>query len=165
MKTIIVLLLFLTGIIGYNQENMDSKAIQDMKYMLEEEKLALDVYMFLGEKWRLKIFDNIKQSEERHFKAIEELLIQNQVSYNVYNEKGKFYNPEVQKLYNYLTELGSNSVKDALNVGVLIEETDITDIQKAINNTQDEYTKQVYSNLLRASKNHLRAFNRQLSRY
>ena len=44
----------------------------------------------------------------------------------------------------------------------LIEETDITDLEDAIANTNDAYITQVYSNLLRASRNHLKAFNRQL---
>ncbi|MFD2564371.1 DUF2202 domain-containing protein [Aquimarina rubra] len=166
IKNSFYILLFLLSIVGYSQKNtLEKKVVEDMKYMLEEEKLAKDVYTFLGDKWSLKIFENIKQSEERHFDAMKNLLTTNEISFKVYKENGRFYNPELQKLYDYLIQLGSNSIKDAINVGILIEETDIQDLEKAIKNADDPYTKQVYSNLLRASKNHLRAFNRQLSKF
>ncbi|WP_299215288.1 DUF2202 domain-containing protein [uncultured Aquimarina sp.] len=159
-------LLFLLSIVAYSQKNtLEKKVIEDMKYMLEEEKLAKDVYTFLGNTLGLKIFENIKQGEERHFDVMKNLLTTNEISFEIHKENGTFYNPELQKLYDYLIQLGSNSIKDVINVGVLIEETDIRDLEKVIKNTNDPYTKQVYSNLLRASKNHLRAFNRQLSKY
>ncbi len=166
IRNSLYLLIFLFSLTSFAQRNtIEEKSIEDMKYMYEEEKLAHDAYVFLGEKWDLQIFQNIKESEKRHLKAIEGLLTKNQISYTLYDKKGKFHNVDLQKLYDYLIELGSNSVKDALSVGALIEETDINDLEKAIDNTNDEYRKQVYSNLLRASRNHLRAFKRQLSRY
>ncbi|WP_456368238.1 DUF2202 domain-containing protein, partial [Thermococcus sp.] len=57
---------------------------------------------------------------------------------------------------------GSQSTEDALKVGALIEETDIEDLEKWISETDNEDIKQVYSNLMAGSENHLRAFVSQL---
>ena len=130
--------------------------------MVEEEKLAKDVYEHLGELWSLRIFKNILQSEQQHMEMMENLLKTNKIKYKLSDERGVFFNRELQKMYNQLIDKGSKSQKDALQVGKLIEETDITDLEDAIANTNDAYITQVYSNLLRASRNHLKAFNRQL---
>ncbi|NPA47747.1 MAG: DUF2202 domain-containing protein, partial [Thermococci archaeon] len=42
-------------------------------YMVEEEKLAHDVYTKLYEKWHLQIFDNIAKSESTHVNAVRTL--------------------------------------------------------------------------------------------
>lgn len=57
---------------------------------------------------------------------------------------------------------GANSRLDALLVGALIEETDIMDLQQAIENSTQADVANVYNNLMRASRNHLRAFADQI---
>lgn len=73
---------------------------------------------------------------------------------------GEFTNPGLQALYNELVATGSQSVSDALEVGALIEELDITDLR--LRETDRPDINGVYSNLERGCSNHLRAFNRQL---
>jgi len=68
----------------------------------------------------------------------------------------------LQALYNNLMVRGHASLIDALKVGALIEETDIHDIDQKKTVTDEEAILQVYDNLLCGSRNHLRAFNRQL---
>ena len=46
------------GQIGYMSDNEK----EDVMYMLEEEKLARDVYLTLGEKWDSQVFQNIAAS-------------------------------------------------------------------------------------------------------
>ncbi len=57
---------------------------------------------------------------------------------------------------------GSQSSKEALQVGVTIEETDIADLQKYIGLTNKPNTENVYTNLLNGSYHHLDAFNTQI---
>lgn len=147
------------------QIDISNDEMNDMKYMVEEEKVARDVYEYLDDIWNLRVFNNIKQSEERHMQVIKNLLDNYKIDYNVSEERGIFYNKDLQKLYNDLIEKGSKSQYDALEVGKEIELTDIADLKNAINKTKDNYIKQVYTNLLSASQNHLRAFNWQLSKY
>jgi len=145
--------------------NLSNQEIKDMKYMLEEEKVARDVYEFLDAKWNLMVFGNIKQSEQQHMDMVEYLLNTNKVAYKLNEKRGEFYNESLQKLYNDLIEKGSKSKYDALEVGKTIEVTDIADLENALQNTSDSEINSVYSRLLFASNNHLRAFNRNLSRF
>ena len=142
---------------------LSDSEINDLAYMREEEKLARDVYLYLYEQWDLPIFNNIAMSEQQHTDAVEALLIKYDVEDPaVTTAQGEFANPELQKLYDDLIEMGSKSRTDALEVGVLIEETDIADLNAAINNTTHADIEIVYSSLLSGSKNHLNAFNKQL---
>lgn len=143
---------------------LTNQEIAEMKFMLEEEKVAYDVYNLLDEKWGLRVFGNIKQSESRHMDAMKSLLERNDISYQLKDEAGKFYNEELQKMYDDLVAKGTKSKVDALEVGKMVEEKDIADLKEAIEQTKDEYTKGVYQNLLDASYKHLNAFNRNLSR-
>jgi hypothetical protein len=137
--------------------------LESLTFMREEEKLARDVYLYLFEKWQWDAFSNIAVSEQRHMDAINNLLVRygipDPVSGNTY---GVFTNPELQVLYDKLIEQGSKSIEGALQVGVLIETTDIVDLQEGLADTTHKDINNVYSNLLKGSNNHLRAFNNEL---
>jgi len=136
-----------------------------LTYMREEEKVARDVYLVLNEKWNLRIFKNIAASEQRHMDAIKTLLDTYTVSDPAAGkEHGEFTNPALQKLYNDLIQQGSISRVEALNVGILIEETDIDDLNEGITSTRQNDIKTVYSNLLQGSLNHLDAFESGLAK-
>ncbi len=62
-------------------------------------------------------------------------------------------------------EKGDLSKKDALQVGVIIEETDLDDLNSALALTSHTDITNVYTNLRQGSYNHLSAFNSQLSKY
>jgi hypothetical protein len=78
---------------------------------------------------------------------------------------GEFTNPEIQVLYDRLIEQESKSIEDALKVGATIEEIDILDLKKHISETDNEDIKLVYENLMKGSRNHLRAFVSTLEKY
>ncbi|WP_366863780.1 DUF2202 domain-containing protein [Methanocaldococcus sp.] len=134
--------------------------------MREEEKLARDVYLTLYNKWKLPIFKNIANAEQTHTDAIKCLLRKYNITDPVKtDEVGKFSNPKFEELYNKLVEEGSKSVVDALKVGATIEDLDIADLQYWINRTDNEDIKFVYENLMKGSRNHMRAFVRMLEQY
>ena len=76
---------------------------------------------------------------------------------------GSFTNPVLASLYDQLVVRGSNSASEAIQVGIYIEETDITDLQKAINESTHDDLDRAYENLLQGSYNHLQAFTAQSS--
>ena len=145
--------------------SLDSATISGLLYLREEEKLAHDVYVFLYDKWALKVFANIIISEQRHTEAVLNLL-------NTYgipdivndNAEGVFVNEALQAMYNSLVERGSSSIIEALNVGVYIEEMDIVDLVEAMEPLTDTVIINVYTNLLNGSYNHLDAFVRNLNK-
>jgi len=130
--------------------------------MREEEKLAFEVYTFLDEKWDHQVFKNIKQSEARHGDLIKGLLDQFNIKDPFIATNGKYANAEMQKLYRELTTKGSQSLKDAFVVGAIIEDMDIADLDHLMASTTNKDLLDVYDNLNRGSRNHIRAFSRQL---
>jgi hypothetical protein len=105
------------------------------------------------------VFDNIARSEQRHFDAIGRLIERHGVTDPALtNPAGVFMDPTLANLYSQLTAKGAMSLKDALEVGVAIEELDIKDLQEALTLTTRTDIKRVYANLLRGSLNHLDAF-------
>lgn len=130
--------------------------------MKEEEKLARDVYSALYKKWGSQIFSKIAAAENNHLNAII-LLLENYGEVTTAGAAGQFTDPEVQALYNELVSAGSATIADAYKTGALIEEMDIKDLVLALNSTSNENIIMVFENLYKGSRNHLRAFNRELA--
>jgi hypothetical protein len=138
---------------------LDAGETAGITYLREEEKLAHDVYAKLYAKWGLHPFSKILQSEERHFESIKLLLDRYKLPDPAANNPiGVFSDEGLQILYGDLIKQGESSPKAALWAGATIEDLDIRDLEKAIATTDNEDLKLVYGNLLRGSKNHLRAF-------
>ena len=134
--------------------------------MREEEKLARDVYLTLYNKWKLQIFKNIAESEQTHTDSVKYLLDRYGIEDPVKSDEiGKFSNPKFEQLYKDLVEKGSKSEVDALMVGATIEDLDIADLEHWLSKTDNEDIKFVYENLMKGSRNHLRAFIRMLNNY
>lgn len=153
----------LTVVSDLPAEDLSSDEVASLAYMREEEKLALDVYIVLFEKWNLRVFNNISASEQKHTDAIKMLIDKYTQEDPVINGVGLFKNEELQNLYTSLVTKGDSSVIGALQVGAAIEEIDILDIQKALDTIVDNQDITiVYENLLSGSKNHLKAFVRNL---
>jgi len=131
-------------------------------YMREEEKLARDVYNVFYTRYGLRVFNNIAAGEQAHMDAVLTLLTRYDLSDPAAAAPGVFNNAELQALYDDLIDQGSQSLSEALRAGVLIEETDIADLQDSLAQTTHADIRTVYTNLLRGSGNHLRAFSRQL---
>jgi len=137
--------------------------------MREEEKLARDVYLTLYEKWNIPVFANIAASEASHMDAMELLIERYGLGDPVEDEsaaaRGSYQREEFEELYSELTAQGLASYQKALEVGTFIEDLDIADLQKLISESGNADVKVVYQNLVKGSRNHLRAFARQLERY
>jgi hypothetical protein len=61
--------------------------------------------------------------------------------------------------------MGNSSVIQALNVGVIIEETDIKDLEADLAIVVHKDIKRVYQNLMAGSENHMAAFRTVLTNY
>ncbi|MFK5970526.1 MAG: DUF2202 domain-containing protein [Candidatus Marithrix sp.] len=130
--------------------------------MREEEKMARDVYITLYETWQTPLFANISKAEQQHMDQIKELLDSYELADPATEEIGVFTNPEIQALYNSLIERGNTSQIEALQVGALVEEVDISDLEKAIAETENPALERMYTNLMNGSYNHLRGFVRNI---
>ena len=140
--------------------------IETLKYMREEEKVARDLYLNFDQFYAasgVRVFGNIAKSEQKHMDAVKKLLTTYGIEDPVTDDTvGVFVNEELNTLYQTLLLKGEANLIEAFKVGVLVEETDIVDLAKAIAETDKRNIERVYQNLLTGSENHLRAFNRQL---
>lgn len=153
------------GIRALPNEELSEAEVAGLLLMREEEKLARDVYQTLYEKWGLQIFANIAQSEQTHTEAVRNLLEKYQITDPVTTDTiGVFTNVAMQKLYDDLTVRGNESEIEALFVGATIEDLDIRDLQNLLQETDNGDITLVYENLTRGSRNHLRAFTKQLTK-
>lgn len=142
-------------------EELSEAEVNELIQMRQEEKLARDVYLTLYEKWGLRIFSNIAQSEQTHMDAVKVLLdkygLEDPVADNTI---GTFKDDEFTELYNSLVEKGNVSLVDALIVGATIEDLDIKDLEDEIAVTDNQDIKTVFQNLMKGSRNHMRSFYR-----
>ncbi len=129
-------------------------------YMVEEEKLARDVYAKLAKSYpSATVFARIVQAEQRHMNAVaRQLSFHGVANPTTGKAAGEFKNAELQKLYDSLTARGAASLSAALQVGVTIEKADIADLQGYLRSVENGGVKRVFTNLLRGSQSHLRAF-------
>ena len=132
-----------------------------LQYIVEEEKLARDVYAYLATNVTTQKFSNITRSEQSHMDQIAAVL----KTYNFYNPTlsrapGVFRDARLQARYNDLTAKGSVDYTAAMGVGVAIEELDISDLSKIMGVNMPADMKLALDNLMRGSENHLAAFKR-----
>ena len=150
---------------GRNQpaQGLSATQVEWLRTMREEEKLARDVYRQLGLRSGMQIFGNISDAESKHMSAMAQILTRYQIPDPLQSDKtGVFPSAKFQQHYQQLVKTGSASPVAALQVGLEIEEMDIVDLQRAIATGPPADIQQVLGNLQRASRNHLRAFARQL---
>lgn len=148
---------------GEPSGGLSKEESEGLLYMVEEEKLAGDVYSALNEKWNLRVFSNIIPAERTHEAAVKTLLTRYSLP-DPTLEMGKFSNETLQKLHDDLVVQGSISEEQALMVGAAIEEIDIKDLEERVSRTDRADIQLVYANLKRGSENHLRAFVNKLQK-
>ncbi len=153
----------LSGIKVSPSNSLSAKEISGLIQMREEEKLARDVYTTLGQKWGMRVFTNIASSEQTHTDAVKVLLDRYGIADPVKDTTvGVFTSPTMQNLYTTLVAEGMKSQKDALTVGATIEDLDINDLDVLMKETTKQDILVTYSNLQKGSRNHLRAFVKNL---
>lgn len=140
----------------------DAATAEQLSYLIEEEKLAHDVYLAMFELWGAKTFGNILNSEASHQDQVLTVMANYGVEDPRDSQRGVFVNPELQELYNDLVAKGSISLIDAFEVGVAIEELDIADLTEMLSTAKDADVIAMMELLRRGSENHLRAFNSKL---
>ena len=151
-----------SGLPAYSAVPYTSAALQSrLKYMVEEEKLARDVYTVLAKTAAYPKFKNIANAEQFHLDQMSMVL----KDYGLWNPTlkrgpGVFYNKELTALYKTLITKGKLSALDAIEVGIIIEEKDIADLTAMEKLITQEDIQFVVNYLLAGSRNHLAAFKR-----
>ena len=139
-------------------DTLSKQEIADLQFLKEEEKLARDVYLYSYDLYTQNIFKNISNSEQSHMNSVTVILDKYGIQDLSFEERGKFSNNELQKIYDDLVSLASKSIEDALIVGATVEDLDINDLNTFISNTDHLDIEDMYQKLNCGSRNHLRAY-------
>ena len=144
---------------------VDAGEAATLTFMREEERLARDLYHQFHEIWESVLFVNISAAEQRHMDAVKNAMDKYALP-DPSNPAlvGEYSYPELQQLHNQLLAQGEQSYLEALWAGGMVEEMDIADLRDAIVATDNDDLKKLYENLLRGSRNHLRAYAAEIER-
>ena len=143
---------------------LTAQETDDLLFMIEEEKMARDLYTAFYGLYGSPSFQKIASSEQVHMDELKVLL--NFYSINdptIGKAAGVFTDPDLQALYDQLLAQGSASLAEALKVGAAVEEIDILDLQSRMARTAQADILEVYAILESGSENHLRAFVGQIN--
>jgi len=176
--------IFVAGCMGhghkYNQNNnweqrgattqqtskhISNETKQSIAYMYDEERLAKEVYLSIYQKQPVRQLSKIaSKAETRHIDAVKNLAQRYGIPTPT-QKVGKYQHKQIESLYNKLYTKGIRSQKDALEVGCIVEVTDIDDLDKFITQAQKDNAQdivQIYDFLRNGSYNHYWAFDKGL---
>lgn len=151
---------------NFPYEELSPAEIEALTFMREEEKMARDVYTAMAGLYDLPIFANIANAEQRHMNLVGCLLDKYDLADPIGDDvPGEFSNADIQTLYNNLLALGQTDLLSALTAGATIEDRDIADLLERTGNTDvnNEDILAVFTELTKASRNHMRAFVKKLA--
>ena len=159
MKKILVFLFLIANLFALT--NAEKRALI---FMYQEEKLAKDVYLEVSKMYpNLRTFPHIYKAEIMHEKSVANVLRHYNIPLPLRSEVvGQFRNVKLQRLYNFLIEKAKKSVKDALEVGIMVEVTDVEDLDKYLKVAKSPDVVALFKFLRAGSYNHYNAFNREL---
>ena len=137
------------------------EAIASLRFMIEEEKMAGDLYDAFHDQTGLVVFSRIAAAEDRHMDALlkQAELAGMDVGDLIALPAGEYTNPALQDLYAGLLATGSVSTEAALSVGEQVELADMADLNEAMVDVAGTALVGVYSDLLAGSGNHLAVFD------
>jgi hypothetical protein len=175
---------------AYPKYTLSQENKNDIAYMGNEERLAYDVYTYLynfhlNNGTTIKQLSNIaNNSETRHIETVRDLVKKYNLSPSDLTNldssnapvassttpqdelpSGEYDINHIQELYNALVAKGENSTKDALEVGCMVEVTDINDLNPKIDNaiaSGAEDLQVAFEFLRSGSYNHYWAFDKGL---
>lgn len=151
---------------GRGSLSMTEEQKDELFFIYQEEKVARDVYITLGNIYTNEnTFASIQLSEQRHIDAARGLCEKYAVNIDGVDEDsvGNFVLQPLQELYDTLVAKGQRSLLDALEVGEVIEVKDIEDLEHAMVGMPNDVVN-VFENLKEGSLNHLDAFQTAISR-
>lgn len=141
---------------------VDNSSLAEMlTFIVQEEKLAHDLYVQLAQTSGAMQFANIVNSETTHISLVQGLL----VAYNIVDPtiglaEGEFLDQDLQAMYDRLLVSGSVDRAGAIAAGIAVEEKDIADLEAMLATDLPSDVALILERLLSGSQNHLAAFQR-----
>ncbi len=110
-------------------ETLSPREIDDMNYLIENEKLLRDYFNVMYNKYNLSLFQNVAKSEQSHLNFLAVKFLRYDLK-NPTEEKpaGEYVNPELQQTYDIMIAKGETNIYAALLAGSSKVKEDVEDI-------------------------------------
>ncbi len=148
-------------------DNLSEEQKDTLLFIYQEEKVARDVYIVLGEYYpNQNVYQNIQVSEQEHMDSAQELCETYGVDISNVDESevGVFVVPVLQEVYDTLLAQGYQSELSGLMVGEYAELKDIVDLEEAEEGMPSDVIG-VYEELKEDAYKHLAAFRKAIDAY
>lgn len=163
---------FSQGVSSINQENLqcvleatDPLTADEITFLYairEDEKLEHDLYNLAFTKYPdLTQLNRFVSAATSHLEASERILTYYEVSFPSLSEEGVFADETRQAIYNEKAQV-MTSISEVYQTLSLLEEENIQAYEAVLDDIENVNIKMLVENLLRASKNHLRALNKMI---
>jgi hypothetical protein len=150
---------------GSTASPLSENETADILFMREEEQMAYDLYARWGTNYSQPIFKNIARSESVHISRVQALIDRYYPgTYRIGNASAGYTDARIQQMYDTLGPVGDASLHNALESGLVVEDRDIEDLDRAIENTTRLDILGVWRELRAGSENYRQAFSQALDR-
>lgn len=136
---------------------LDDAARAALRFQLDEERMAGELYVAFGKKHAARPFTNIPRAEARHREILQQLATRAGLTVAA-AAAGRYETAAIQARHDALWARGQASLIEALKVGALVEEQDIADLRALAATTDHPDLRAAVAVLERGSRHHLAAF-------
>jgi len=117
---------------GSTASPLSENETADILFMREEEQMAYDLYARWGTNYSQPIFKNIARSESVHISRVQALIDRYYPgTYRIGNASAGYTDARIQQMYDTLGPVGDASLHNALESGLVVEDRDIEDLDRA----------------------------------
>ncbi|MDF0591259.1 DUF2202 domain-containing protein [Candidatus Methanocrinis natronophilus] len=139
---------------------LSAAEVEGMAFILEEERMARDLYLEFYKTTRLAVFHDVAVSEEIHIASILTLMERRGLPAPP-EAPGVYADEALQRMYEELLA-AAESPEAALRAAAQVEEASVHDLSTEIEGTLEPDLISVYGGLMVGSQKHLRTFVRAL---
>lgn len=137
---------------------LDVAEVNDLLSTREQVKLTEDVSTVMYEKWGLQVFDAVVSDSQKQGKSLQSLISSYGLEDPYIAEQGNYTNENLEVLYKGLIEQGLRSQEDALLVGALLKELNVSHSWQSEHTTDDARLMRQYKRLYQDAYDHLNEF-------
>ena len=167
MRSVAFFLIVLLNVwILFASEGLTEETIHTVSFMIEEEKVAIDLHARLYERWGESLFQEYLALKETQLVLIlQTVAIPHGIPLpETLATPALYVNQELARLYAQLTEWGSKSREEAFQAGAMIEEKWLYDLENAYRLELNEAFRAFYKEAAAESERQLYAYLVQLQR-
>lgn len=159
MKKFVVLFMIVLGGSLYSTIPLTESEAEGIKLIIEENKLARDLYIEFYEMWEYDTFNKVSISDALYMDKTKVALERFKINDPVENDdKGVYESLYITKLYRDLLKKGKSDPFEAMRIGTTLEEMHIKDLNDLLENTSNDDLIELYTELKLGAISHIRAF-------